>query len=81
MSNIIKRFEKILLEEKNCKSLNFSTFQSPLLEVYNFADCHSLQCKRIFGERTLVTFSCNVWPLSWILKTEEGWGQKEINLY
>ena len=38
----------------------------------------SLQCRRIFGKRTLSTSSRNVWSLSWILKAEEGLGEIEI---
>ena len=31
----------------------------------------SMQCRQNFGERTL--------SISWILKVEEGWGEKEIS--
>ena len=39
----------------------------------------SLQCRRIFGQRTLSTSLRNVWSLSWILKAEEGWGEIKIS--
>ena len=38
-----------------------------------------MQCRRIFGERTLSTSSRNVWSLSWILKVKEGWGEIDIS--
>ena len=47
--------------------------------IYELRD-NSLQCKHIFGERTLSTSSRNALSLSWILKAEEGWGEIEITL-
>ena len=44
-----------------------------------FSPASSLQCRCIFGGRTLSTSSRNLWPRSWILKAEEGWGETEIS--
>ena len=38
-----------------------------------------MQCRRMFGERTLSSSSINMWPPSWILRAEKGRGEKAIS--
>ena len=42
---------------------------------------YSLQCERIFGERTLSISSRKVGRYLGILKAEEGWGEIEISTF
>ena len=81
-ASIRSAIQKVHIEDENCKIYVTVQMHGHLLTKYfiysslytigqSWTMAHSLQCRRIFGKRTLSTSSRN-------LKAEEGWGEIDI---